>query len=175
MVGPPYLPILKGVQYEAGKEAGKGGLGGVRHREVTGTWVLGEGSKVATKVGTDRPEEEVEKLGEGETLTVPVVLQMEVVAEGEFHINQGQTFHPLTFLDEGEKVSWGAARLVAEVDRLCQYLIVQSSDACLLAHKIGNAVDPQPLQFIIQAYLFGEVLREEEAKDGLVGDLVTLK
>ena len=62
-----------------------------------------------------------------------------------------------------------------QVDRLCQYLIVQASDACLLANKIGNAVNPQPLQFIIQADLFGEVLREEEAKDGLVGDLVTLK
>jgi hypothetical protein len=64
--------------------------------------VLGEGSKVATKVGTDRPEEEVEQLGEGETLTVPVVLQMEVVAEGELHIIQRQAFHPLTFLEERE-------------------------------------------------------------------------
>ena len=137
--------------------------------------MLGEGSEVATKVGTDRPEKEVEKLGEGESLTVPVVLQMEVVAEGELHIMQGQAFHPLTILEEGEEISWGAARLVAEVERLCQYLIVQASDACLLAHKIGNAVNPQPLQFIIQTDLFGEILRKEEAKDGLVGDLVTLK
>jgi hypothetical protein len=137
--------------------------------------VLSEGSKVATKVGTDRPEEKVEQLGEGETLTVPVVLQMEIVAEGELYIIKGQAFHPLTFLEEREEVSWGAARLVIEVEGLCQYLIVQSSDACLLADKIGNAVNPQPLQFIIQADLFREVLREEEAKDGLVGNLVTPK
>jgi hypothetical protein len=48
--------------------------------------VLREGCQVATKVGTDRPEEEVEKLGKGETLTVPLVLMMEVVAVGELHV-----------------------------------------------------------------------------------------